>query len=84
MLKLYEYLQQEEGDSSTSKLFLASKGWSDKFTKCQKLQDIRLIGEATSSDCCCFYIPRQVFKIAMVSVGYKPQQVFNANKTGIF
>lgn len=56
-LKLYKELQQEDGGSSATEPFMASKGWFEKFKKRQSLYITKLKDEAhsdvlsTTSDC---------------------------------
>ncbi|PNF24825.1 hypothetical protein B7P43_G15134 [Cryptotermes secundus] len=48
-LKLYKHLQQEDGGSSGTESFLASKGWFENFKKRQNLYNTKLINEGSKS-----------------------------------
>uniref|UniRef100_A0A671Y3U3 DDE-1 domain-containing protein n=1 Tax=Sparus aurata TaxID=8175 RepID=A0A671Y3U3_SPAAU len=65
--------------------FNASKGWSEKFQKPFGLKSVSLQGEATSADTAGAeaYVNNK-FKVIIEEGGYKPEQVFNMDVTGLF
>uniref|UniRef100_A0A087XHE0 DDE-1 domain-containing protein n=1 Tax=Poecilia formosa TaxID=48698 RepID=A0A087XHE0_POEFO len=79
----------EPGPSSASPTgttpFIASKGWFDKFHKRFGLKSVSLHGEAASADTDGVeeYVNNK-FKAIIEEGGYKPEQVFNMDETGLF
>uniref|UniRef100_A0A3B3TIL2 DDE-1 domain-containing protein n=1 Tax=Poecilia latipinna TaxID=48699 RepID=A0A3B3TIL2_9TELE len=65
--------------------FIASKGWFDKFQKRFGLKSVSLHGEAASADTDGVeeYVNNK-FKAIIEEGGYKPEQVFNMDETGLF
>uniref|UniRef100_UPI00358EE15A tigger transposable element-derived protein 1-like n=1 Tax=Myxine glutinosa TaxID=7769 RepID=UPI00358EE15A len=79
----------EAGPSSASPTkqttFSASKGWFDKFQKRFGLRSVPLHGEAASADKAGAeeYV-NNTFKTLIEEGGYRPEQVFNMDETGLF
>uniref|UniRef100_UPI00358E5639 tigger transposable element-derived protein 1-like n=1 Tax=Myxine glutinosa TaxID=7769 RepID=UPI00358E5639 len=79
----------EAGPSSASPTkqttFSASKGWFDKFQKRFGLRSVLLHGEAASADKAGAeeYV-NNTFKTLIEEGGYRPEQVFNMDETGLF
>uniref|UniRef100_UPI00358EF42B tigger transposable element-derived protein 1-like isoform X1 n=1 Tax=Myxine glutinosa TaxID=7769 RepID=UPI00358EF42B len=83
--QLYEDLMQASGgEGSSTSSFLASKGWFENFKKRYNLQHVKFLGESASAD----YVAAQNFlpqlKKIIKKKGYRPEQVFNADETGLF
>ncbi|XP_017165864.1 tigger transposable element-derived protein 1-like isoform X2 [Poecilia reticulata] len=79
----------EPGPSSASPTgptpFNASKGWFDKFQKRFGLKSVSMHGEAASADTDgAEEFVNKKFKAIIEEGGYKPEQVFNMNETGLF
>ncbi|XP_050063139.1 tigger transposable element-derived protein 1-like [Aphis gossypii] len=72
---------QEDGKNSS---FLASKGWFEKFKNRCNLHNVKLVGESASAD----HLAAKNFPLELKNVieqgGYTPEQVFNADETGLF
>ena len=91
-LSLYEKLQQEEeaqpGTSASSTEsatpFSASKGWFDRFKRRQALHGIHRHGEMGSADTEAAEHFKTTFAKYIADEGYVPEQVFNADETGLF
>uniref|UniRef100_A0A667YR71 HTH CENPB-type domain-containing protein n=1 Tax=Myripristis murdjan TaxID=586833 RepID=A0A667YR71_9TELE len=64
--------------------FNASKGWFDKFQKRFGLKSVSLHGEAASADAAGAETYANKFKVIIKEGGYKPEQVFNMDETGLF
>ncbi|XP_064104371.1 tigger transposable element-derived protein 1-like [Macrobrachium nipponense] len=65
--------------------FSASKGWFAKFQKCFGLKSVSLHGEAASADTTAAKTyANETFKNIITEGGYKPEQVFNMDETGLF
>uniref|UniRef100_UPI00358E0465 tigger transposable element-derived protein 1-like n=1 Tax=Myxine glutinosa TaxID=7769 RepID=UPI00358E0465 len=79
----------EAGPSSASPTkqttFSASKGWFDKFQKRFGLRSVPLHGRAASEDKAGAeeYV-NNTFKTLIEEGGYRPEQVFNMDETGLF
>uniref|UniRef100_UPI00358E3E0E tigger transposable element-derived protein 1-like n=1 Tax=Myxine glutinosa TaxID=7769 RepID=UPI00358E3E0E len=83
--RLYEHLMQTSGgEGSSTSSFLASKGWFENFKKRYSLHHVKFVGELVSAD----YVAAQNFppklKKMIEKKGYRPEQVFNADETGLF
>jgi hypothetical protein len=85
-LNLYQYMQQDSDAEEASKAtpFSASRGWFDRFRKRACLHNVKLAGEAASADTDGAEKYKAVFKEMIEEKGYKPEQVFNADETGLF
>lgn len=82
-LKIYKLLQ-ENGESSTSPDFVASKGWLEKFKKRFAIHNIKIQGESASADYeAARTYPAKIQKV-IEEQGYTPHQVFNADETGLW
>ncbi|CAM5078436.1 unnamed protein product [Natator depressus] len=66
----------EEGQPSDEKEFKASQGWLNSFRNSFNLKNVQTTGEAASAN-------EQLKKI-IEEKGYLPEQVFNADKSGLF
>ncbi|KAF0746713.1 tigger transposable element-derived protein 1-like [Aphis craccivora] len=77
------FTSSSKGDSENSS-FLASKGWFEKFKNRCNLHNVKLVGESASAD----HLAAKNFPIELKNVieqgGYTPEQVFNADETGLF
>ncbi|CAM5100200.1 unnamed protein product [Eretmochelys imbricata] len=74
----------KEGQPSDEKEFKASQGWLNSFRNHFNLKNMQTTGEAASAnkDAAKAY-PKQLKKI-IEEKGYLPEQVFNADETGLF
>lgn len=79
--KIFEHMKS---DSDSSFDFQASKGWLENFKKRYNLHNIKLTGESASADHDAAKIFPVEFKQIIQEGGYLPQQVFNADETGLF
>ncbi|XP_060765555.1 tigger transposable element-derived protein 1-like [Neoarius graeffei] len=70
---------------AVSSPFNASKGWFEKFQKRFGLKNVSLHGEAASANTAGAeaYVNNR-FKAIIEEGGYKPEQVFNMDETGLF
>ncbi|XP_064421091.1 tigger transposable element-derived protein 1-like [Latimeria chalumnae] len=88
-LHIYKNFCEEsggEGSSSTmpTHKFQASKGWFENFKKRFNLHNVKLVGEIASADHdAAEKYPPQLKKL-IEEKGYRPEQVFNADETGLF
>ncbi|CAM5145614.1 unnamed protein product [Eretmochelys imbricata] len=74
----------EEGEPSDEKEFKASQGWLNSFRIRFGLRNMQTTGEAASAnEEASKAYPEQLKKI-IEEKGYLPEQVFNADKTGLF
>lgn len=86
-LCLYEHLKVEsEGDNevNSSTSFAASKGWLENFKKRFNLNNVKLDGGAAAADQEAAKEFLTEFEKVIEVKGYKPEQVFNADETGLF
>nr|XP_022909165.1 tigger transposable element-derived protein 1-like [Onthophagus taurus] len=84
--KLYDNFLKNKSSSSNSELkpFVASKGWFDKFKNWHSLHSLKLMGESASADHeAAKLYPDRLMRIIEDGC-YLPQQVFNADETGLF
>uniref|UniRef100_A0A3Q1B5X2 DDE-1 domain-containing protein n=1 Tax=Amphiprion ocellaris TaxID=80972 RepID=A0A3Q1B5X2_AMPOC len=72
-------------DHAVTSRFNASKGWFQKFQKRFGLKNVLLHGEAASANTAGAeaYVNNK-FKAIIEEGGYKPEQVFNMDETGLF
>ncbi|XP_070401469.1 tigger transposable element-derived protein 1-like [Nothobranchius furzeri] len=65
--------------------FTASKGWFERFKKRFSLKSVSLCGEAASAgtEAADIYA-KETFTNIIAEGGYKPEQVFNMDETGLF
>lgn len=79
---LHQHLAQVSNTDAVN--FLASKGWFENFKKRFSLHSLKLVGESASAD----HESAQRFPAELKKIidenGYLPQQVFNADETGLF
>lgn len=64
--------------------FQASKGWFDRFQKRFNIRSVSLHGEAASADIEAAQKYPETFRHIVEEKGYKPEQVFNMDETGLF
>ncbi|XP_061648268.1 tigger transposable element-derived protein 1-like [Phyllopteryx taeniolatus] len=77
----------QPGPSSSSEEpveFLASKGWFDRFRKRYQLKSVSPHWESASADVEAARKYPETFKSLIKEKGYKPEQVFNMDETGLF
>ena len=77
--KLYEHYSQ-----NTDSSFKASKGWFENFKKRYSLHNLKLMGETASADHAAAEKYQDEFEKMVQEKGYLPEQVFNADETGLF
>ncbi|CAM5152081.1 unnamed protein product [Natator depressus] len=74
----------EEGQTSEEKEFKASHGWLNSFRNRFNLKNVQTTGEvASANEKAAKAYPEQLKKI-IEEKGYLPEQVFNADETGLF
>lgn len=74
----------ESSESSDPVQFLASKGWFERFKHRFSLHNVKLVGEAASADhTAAAEFPPKLQNV-LEEEGYCPEQVFNADETGLF
>lgn len=84
--KLYNSFKKDEPSSSNVETaqFVASKGWFERFKTRQSLHSLKLLGESASADHeAAKLYPERLIRI-IEDGGYLPEQVFNADETGLF
>ena len=79
---LHERLKQESGGEGIN--FQASKGWFENFKKRHSLHNVKLSGESASADHTAASTYPAELKALIEEKQYLPQQVFNADETGLF
>nr|XP_020830675.1 tigger transposable element-derived protein 1-like isoform X2 [Phascolarctos cinereus] len=82
-LSLFDHLKAQAGEES-SKTFVASRGWFEKFKKRNKINSIRLMGESSSADIKAAAEFPAVLKAVVERGNYSPNLVFNVSETGLF
>lgn len=86
-LRLYSQFTEGQPESSTAadvEEFHASRGWFDRFLKRYQLRFGKSHGEAASADTEAAAKYPEAFKKIIEEKGYKPEQVFNMDETGLF
>lgn len=78
------FLQEMPTSSIASTNFNASKGWFENFKKRHSLHNLKLQGESASADIDAAKSYPATFLKIVKDKGYTPQQVFNADETGLF
>ncbi|XP_038669700.1 tigger transposable element-derived protein 1-like [Scyliorhinus canicula] len=81
---LYDDLQNEQGDSSQSESFNASRGWFERFKKRSYLRGIKVTGDATSANTEVADEFVAYLKRITEEGGYSPKQVFNVDEAGLY
>ncbi|XP_041053574.1 tigger transposable element-derived protein 1-like [Carcharodon carcharias] len=81
---LYDDLQNEQGESSQSESFNASRGWFERFKKRSYLHSIKVTGEVTSANTEVADEFAAYLKRIIEEGGYSPKQVFNVDETGLY
>ncbi|CAM4587995.1 unnamed protein product [Caretta caretta] len=74
----------EEGQPSDEKKFKASQGWLNSFRNCFNLKNVQTTGEAASANEEAAKDYPEPLKKIIEEKGYLPEQVFNADETGLF
>lgn len=85
-LKIFNYLK-ETGQSSIDEdnhQFVASNGWFGKFKKRHALHNLKIQGESASADADAAEKYPAEFEKIIKQNGYLPEQVFNADETGLW
>ena len=85
-LKIFNYLK-ETGQSSIDEdnhQFVASNGWFGKFKKRHALHNLKIQGESASADADAAEKYPAEFEKIIKENGYLPEQVFNADETGLW
>ncbi|XP_066952342.1 tigger transposable element-derived protein 1-like [Macrobrachium rosenbergii] len=65
-------------------VFRPAGGWFDKFAKRFNIRSVKLHGEAASADTVAAESYPETFKGIIQEMGYRPEQVFNMDETGLF
>jgi hypothetical protein len=81
--KLYQHFS-ESGESSGGTAFLASEDWFENFKKRFNFQNVKLVGESASADFVAAESLLDELRKLIMDKGYLPEQVFNADETGLF
>lgn len=85
---IYKDLSQNLPSTSSStdigEEFKASRGWFDKFKHRTGIHSVVRHGEGASADKEAAEKFVKEFQILMESEGYRPEQVFNCDETGLF
>ncbi len=86
---LYSDLKKENGTENeegggTSSNFNASRGWFYRFKKRTGLHNVRIVGESASADKDAALRYPQELKDIIQNGGYKDEQIFNVDETGLF
>ncbi|XP_068919169.1 tigger transposable element-derived protein 1-like isoform X2 [Petaurus breviceps papuanus] len=82
-LSLFDHLKAQAGEES-SKTFVASRGWFEKFKKRNKIDRIRIMGECSNADIKAAAEFPAVLKAVVERGNYSPNLVFNVSDTGLF
>lgn len=83
-LDLFSFVLNKDGQLSEKIDFRTSKGWLKNFKHCFNLHNVKLQGEAGSSDKEAAEKFKPQFLKFIEERGYIPQQVFNADELGLF
>ena len=78
-IRVYDSLKTDQ-----SPVFAASRGWFERFKKRQSLHNIKMTGESASADSVATAAFSQKLLKHIAEKGYLPEQVFNADETGLF
>ncbi|XP_051825075.1 tigger transposable element-derived protein 1-like isoform X1 [Antechinus flavipes] len=82
-LSLFDHLKAQAGEES-SKTFVASRGWFEKFKKRNKINNIRIMGESASADIKAAAEFPTALKAVIERGKYSPNLVFNVSETALF
>uniref|UniRef100_A0A8C4QHC6 HTH CENPB-type domain-containing protein n=1 Tax=Eptatretus burgeri TaxID=7764 RepID=A0A8C4QHC6_EPTBU len=83
--RLYDDLMKASGgEGSSCSSFLASKGWFENFKKRYGLHNMKFVVESASTDHEAAQNFLSQLKKIIEEKGYRPEQVFNADETGLF
>lgn len=84
-LSIFENLKNGYTDESAEDVtFQASRGWFEKFKNRFNLHNLKMKGEAASADEPAAKEYPNILKGIIERGGYKPQQVFNVDETGLY
>uniref|UniRef100_A0A2A4JVK0 HTH CENPB-type domain-containing protein n=1 Tax=Heliothis virescens TaxID=7102 RepID=A0A2A4JVK0_HELVI len=85
--RLYAHFKEpgaSSGGECTDRGFQASEGWFNKFKMRQSLHNIKIVGEAAYADTAAAERYPEEFANLVADGGYTPEQIFNADETGLF
>lgn len=83
-LGIFENLKKGDTNESEDVTFQASRGWFEKFKNRFNLHNLKLKGEAASADEAASNEYPNILKGIIERGGYKPEQVFNVDETGLY
>ncbi|XP_062538067.1 tigger transposable element-derived protein 1-like [Armigeres subalbatus] len=86
-LQLYGKLREDEPSASSTvkkQGFVASKGWFYRFIRKHSIRNVRIKGESASADVEAASTYPAEFRKLIEEGAYHPDQVFNADETGLF
>jgi hypothetical protein len=80
----FEHFKEQRSEESLQLCyFQASKGWFNKFKNRHSLHNVKLVGKSASANHeAAQRFPEKLRKL--IEKGYVPQQIFNADETGLF
>ncbi|XP_007056461.2 tigger transposable element-derived protein 1 [Chelonia mydas] len=81
---LYDKLKRDQGEGSQTEMFMASRGWFDRFKKRFHLHNMKMSGEVASADPAAAKKFPDYLKKIIEECGYSPKQVFNVNETSLY
>ena len=82
---IFENLKIEDTDKTSQDIiFLASRGWFEKFKNRHNLHNIKMKGEAASADADAANEYPNTLKKIIERGGYLPEQDFNVDETGLY
>ena len=81
---LFNDLKAKEGEGSKEEDFNASRGWFQRFRQRYHFHNIKVTGEAASSDAVAAENFTPELKKIIEEGGYSSKQVFNVDETGLF
>jgi len=71
-------------ESSKNVIFQGSRGWFAKFKNRHNFHNLKMKGEAASADDDAAKKYPNILKIIIERGGYRPEQVFNVDETGLY
>ncbi|CAF2050242.1 unnamed protein product [Rotaria magnacalcarata] len=85
-MELYKKFKPDANEEQLPnvKEFKASKGWLQLFKKRVNIKNLHLSGESASADHTAANLYPETFQKIIDDKGYLPEQVFNADETGLF
>ncbi|CAL1538349.1 unnamed protein product [Lymnaea stagnalis] len=81
---IYDCLVAEDGGSSKTEEFGASRGWLERFRRRTNLSSINSQGEVLSNDTSVAQRFPEEWQNIIEEGGYSPKQVFNVDETGLY